>query len=93
MSQNLPLTAQKKLEEVDSYRTLVEESLRAINYSIGIVAYRLIHLNLDESEDAKSLSRMNILQGGIEDRFIPSLSQPTKDQIEGSFKITSDRHL
>ena len=36
---------------------------------------------------------MNILQGGIEARFIPSLSQETKTQIEGSFKITNDRQL
>ena len=34
-----------------------------------------------------------MLQGGIEDRFIPGLSEPTKLQIEGSFKITGDKEL
>ena len=72
------MAAQKKLREIDSYRTLVEESLRAVNHSLGIVAYRLILLNEDENEEAKRLSKMNILQGGIEARFIPSLSDPTK---------------
>lgn len=91
MFQNLPMYAQTKLKEVDSYRKLVEESLRAICYNIGVVAYRLIHLNKDESEDSKRMQKMNILQGGIEARFIPSLSKATKTQIEGSFKITNDR--
>lgn len=36
---------------------------------------------------------LNLLHGGIEDRFIPSLTDETKHQIEGSFKITSDREL
>jgi hypothetical protein len=34
-----------------------------------------------------------VLQGGIENRFIPDLSQPTKIQIEGSYKITGDKEL
>jgi hypothetical protein len=37
------------------------------------------------------LSKLNVLQGGIEDRFIPGLSNSTKIQIEGSFKITGDK--
>ena len=36
------------------------------------------------------LAKLNILQGGIEPRFIPLLSNETKVQIEGSFKITND---
>lgn len=32
----------------------------------------------DESEEKKKLNKMNILQGGIESRFIPSLSVETK---------------
>ena len=93
MTLNLPLKAQKDLKEVDTYRIVVEESLRAISYSIGVVAYRLILLNKTENEESTNMSKMNILQGGIEARFIPSLSQPTKTQIEGSFKITNDRKL
>ena len=33
------------------------------------------------------------MQGGIENRFIPGLSEATKIQIEGSFKITGDKEL
>ena len=33
------------------------------------------------------------MQGGIEGRFIPSLSDEIKKQIEGSFKITNDKKL
>jgi hypothetical protein len=33
------------------------------------------------------------LQGGFEDRFIPELSEETKNQIEGSFKITGNKQL
>ena len=78
MYKNLPYKAQMKLAKVDKFRKHVEESLRAINYSIGVVSYRLMHLNKDESEESKKLSKMNILQGGIEARFIPSLSAETK---------------
>ena len=45
------------------------------------------------TEDKKNLNKLNILQGGIEARFIPSLSKDTKTQIEGSFKITGDKKL
>ena len=93
MNQNLPLKVQSRISKLDTYGNLVKESLRAISYSIGVVAYRLILLNKDESEDKKRLSTLNILQGGIEGRFIPSLSQDTKTQIEGSFKITNDKQL
>lgn len=93
MNQNLPLKVQARISKIDSYGVIVRESLRAISYTIGVVAYRLILLSEDESQDKKKLSKLNILQGGIEGRFIPSLSQETKTQIEGSFKITNDKQL
>jgi len=52
----------------------VKESLRSISYTIGSIAYRLILLNEDEDAEKKKLNKLNILQGGIEGRFIPSLS-------------------
>ena len=64
-----------------------------IIYAIGSVCYHLVHLNKDEASERKNLSRLNILQGGIEPKFIPSLSSETKRQIEGSFKITNDFEL
>ena len=50
-------------------------------------------LTNEESEEKKNLNKLNILQGGIEARFIPSLTQETKTQIEGSFKITGSGRL
>lgn len=64
--------------------------LRQLSYTIGWVAGRLIQRKQDEEEDS-TLSKLNVLQGGIENRFIPGLSEPTKIQIEGSFKITGDK--
>lgn len=93
MQYNLPVKAIFKLEQVDSFATHVRENLRAVTYSIGVISYRLIHMEKDESEEKKKLNKMNILQGGIESRFIPSLSVETKAQIEGSFKITNDKQL
>ena len=37
--------------------------------------------------------KIELLSGGIEERFIPTLSDETKRQIEGSFKIVEDQKL
>ena len=63
--------------------------LRHLTYTIGWVAGRLIQRKQDDSDD--TLAKLNVLQGGIENRFIPGLSAETKVQIEGSFKITGDK--
>ena len=83
----------KQLEKHDTFITVVEQSQRMVCYGIGAVAYRLIQLNKDETDDRKNISKLNILQGGVEVRFIPSLTSDTKIQIEGSFKITNDKQL
>ena len=93
MRSNWTMQGRMKFYPHDQMNTLVEESMRAFNYTIGVVSYRLMVLNKDEDDDMKKLSKLNILQGGIEPRFIPSLSQETKTQIEGSFKITQDKQL
>ena len=62
-------------------------------YGIGVVASHLIRLNNHEADDTKNLGKLNILQGGLEPRFIPSLTTETKRQIEGSYKITNDQEL
>ena len=79
-------------EEEQLHKT-VEESQRHICYVLGYQAYRLMLLTNEETEESKNLNKLNILQGGIEARFIPSLSQETKTQIEGSFKITGSKRL
>ena len=70
--------AHKKISGIDYVNTVAEESLRTFNYCIGIVSYRLILLTKEEDDAKKNLSKLNILQGGIEPRFIPSLSRETK---------------
>ena len=49
--------------------------------------------SVENDSSIASLGKLNILHGGLEDRFIPTLSSETKRQIEGSFKITSDEKL
>ena len=39
------------------------------------------------------MSKLIIMQGGLESRFIPELSDKTKLMIEGFFKITQDDQL
>ena len=53
----------------------LQKVLRQISYTIGWVAGRLIQRKQDKDE---TLSKLNVLQGGIEDRFIPGLSDRTK---------------
>ena len=47
-------------------------------YGIGVVTHHLVRMNKDETNERKSLSKLNILQGGVNEKFIPSLSAETK---------------
>ena len=60
-----------------------------------MITQRLIKSEEEDSIStiANQLINLNLLHGGIEDRFIPSLTDETKHQIEGSFKITNDKEL
>ena len=76
--------------EDNGFVVYLQNVLRQISYTTGWVAGRLIQHRQAEDE---TLSKLNILQGGIENRFIPGLSEATKVQIEGSFKIAGDKTL
>lgn len=79
---------------MDTFSKVCDSRQRMICYSIGVVASRLIQLKSEKAGGAhQNLAKLNILQGSIEARFIPSLSAGTKQQIEGSFKMTSDTEL
>ena len=94
LKQNMLYADRKAISAHDkAFHDTVEASQRMVCYGIGVVAYRLIQLNSSESDDRKNLSKLNILQGGVEVRFIPSLTSETKMQIEGSFKISHDKQL
>ena len=90
--QGIPIEKMVIIADSEKLLKVVQETQRQICYVLGYHAYRLMLLTNEESEEKKNLNSLNILQGGIEARFIPGLSQETKTQIEGSFKITgSDR--
>ena len=55
----------------DDLVVYLQHVLRQISYTIGWVAGRLIQQKQDENDE---LSKLNVLQGGIENRFIPDLS-------------------
>lgn len=57
---------------------------------MGVISHRLIKI---EEKGSSELSKLSILQGGIENRFIPELTEATKQKIEGSFKILNDKQL
>ena len=94
-TQNLPVKIKKSFRLQDPASKFLCESLRQITYTIGVITQRLIKSEDGDSENAvlRSLTKLNLLHGGIEDRFIPSLTDETKHQIEGSFKITNDQEL
>lgn len=93
MKQNLPGAERRALDKIDTFGTLAGEVQRQFCYSIGVVANRLIQYSASEADDKKNIAKLNILQGGVEPRFIPSLTQETKDQIEGSFKLTNEARM
>jgi len=62
--------------EGNSLVVYMQTVLRHITYTIGWVAGRLIQRNSGEKDE--TLSKLNVLQGGIENRFIPGLSSKTK---------------
>ena len=74
MVKNTNFLGLKRLKDLDTFLRLVDESQRAICYSIGAVSYRLMLLSNELSEEQKKVQKMNILQGGIEAHFISSLS-------------------
>lgn len=74
--------------------------MRQALYTLGNVAHQLIapadeeQPKEEEKKDGKiELNKLVMLQGGLENRFIPELSDQTKTLIEGFFKITQDMQL
>ena len=82
----------EKLRNCNTLVPCLVNFLRHMNYALGNIACQLIQRNYGEENDSanEQLKKLNILQGGIELRHIPTLSREAKLQIEGSFKITKD---
>ena len=97
----LPVELLWKTKSMQTH-TIIVEAMRQCCYSLGVVAHQLILSKESEEEDKKKeeqknekvdLSKLVMLQGGLERRFIPELSDKTKLLIEGFFKITMDDQL
>ena len=78
----------------------IEYVLRMACYTLGIVSNKLITSDDKEKEEEESatksridFTKLIILQGGLENRFIPELSKGTKTMIQGFFRITQDEQL
>ena len=72
-----------------------EEMMQRTCYTIGMISAQLIGRQEKEDEAHKNelLSKLSIIKGGLESRFIPTFGDETKSLIEGFFKITQDQQL
>ena len=67
-------------------------------YTVGVISAQLIGRHESQDDEAKAatkevLSKLSIIKGGLESRFIPTFGEQTKSLIEGFFKITQDKQL
>jgi hypothetical protein len=60
-----------------------------------VITHKLINWQVSDAfkDENALINKLSIYQGGIENRFIPSLSNETKHMIEGFFKISNDENL
>ena len=65
----------------------LQSSMRMLTNTICQISSKLCKQGVVDNK----VSKLEILSGGFEQKFIPALSQETKLQIEGSFKMTGDK--
>ena len=60
-----------------------------------MITHKLINWQVSDTykDENALINKLSIYQGGIENRFIPNLSNETKHLIEGLFKISNDENL
>ena len=78
-------------ETIDE-QTEMTQKLEFINRQLQLVHTRGAAMLIEEGKDVPHIQfeKFNILKTGIALRFIPSLSEKCKKQLEGSFKIVED---
>ena len=84
------------LKSKESFIQEYEEMMMRTCYTVGRISAQLIGKKTDKDEEEphiETLSKLSIIKGGIESRFIPVFAQSTKNLIEGFFKITQDPQL
>ena len=97
-TENVDPAIKVTLIRTDTFLEHASKQLKRVSYAIGFTAAKLIKTEKVEEDgemEAKreALTKLPIIKGGIESKFIPALSQGTKDLIEGFFKITQDPEL
>lgn len=87
----------------DDIKTQMSENVvglsRSLSWFLGTISFNLVNITKDESADPQSkdeteeqkMARMllesKVLSGGLENRFISSFSQETKDTLKPLFEI------
>ena len=94
VSKQIPYEAAKLIQDKDLLLKLVNEYQRTVCYTIGHIANRLIRVNqYDKKAEEYNLSRLTILQGGIEQHLLPGLSPDTKKKISASLACSQNKQL
>lgn len=90
----------------DDIKTQMSENVvglsRSLSWFLGTISFNLVNITKDESADPQSkdeteeqkMARMllesKVLSGGLENRFISSFSQETKDTLKPLFEIIQE---
>ena len=70
--------------------------MREVCYTFGLITKYLISSDdskdqaADRKDDNLNFAKLILLQGGIENRFIPELSDATKDLMKGYFRLNQE---
>jgi hypothetical protein len=82
-------------KEIDDEQTALVEKLEFVNRQLQLVHSRSSAMLIDEGKDVPQIQfeKFNTLRTGIAFRCIPMLSDATKKQLEGSFKIVEDQAM
>ena len=86
-----PIKNKGKKEKLSQLLKILEPVTKELCYAIGVTAYRMIQVS-DETQK-NPIRKLNILQGGIEPRFVTSLSEITKKNIRECYKVTQSEEI
>ena len=81
------------------YQDIVNSTLREACFTFGLITKQLISCEdferkTDERrEDKLNFAKLILLQGGIEERFIPEISEQTKTLLQSFSSLTADSKL
>ena len=76
--------------EPGNFTAYVQNCLRELCFTIGSISCRLIQDDGGSTQELGAVRKLNIIQGGIEDRFLPTLAAEVRTKIECFSKITEE---